>query len=178
MSTRSNKNISVIVLLFSLAFILAACGSIDGSKTITIKNTNQAIASTSLANTIQQMGAILATTSCPSSVSSTSHWNSIAGTQPGVNAVQSVTCANLEGNSSLQALVTVRYAGSSSVLDAFVYTNITNANPTEIFKIQNLAHGSASISSNTIVTSQVSGSSTVKHTYKWSASAGTFVRVS
>jgi hypothetical protein len=177
-SSHFNKKIRMVVLLPSLLLILVACGNIDGSKTTTIKSANQAIVSTSLTNTIKQTSLMLDTVPCPSSVSSPSHWDAVVGTQPEVNAVQSVTCANLEGDSSLQALVTVGYSDSSA-LNAYIYTNITSANPTQIFSLQGLPQGSASISANnTIITTEVDNGSTITHQYAWSASADQFVQIS
>jgi hypothetical protein len=173
-----SKLISTVLLTCSLLFVITACSDVDRSQSSTIKSTNQAIISASLTNAIKQTSSILDTVPCPSSVSSNSHWDAVVGTQPGFNSVQNVTCASLEGNSSLQALVTVGY-NDSSALDAYIYANISSANPTEIFSLTGLPQGSASISANnTIITTEVDNGSTITHQYAWSASAGTFVQIS
>jgi hypothetical protein len=66
------------------------------------------------------------------------------------------------GTSSLQALVTVRSAGSGRALDVHVYNNITAPKPDEVFKLQNLLEGDAKISGyNTVITGEVDQDSQV-----------------
>jgi ABC-type enterochelin transport system substrate-binding protein len=178
-----NQSLVVTCLLCLLALIFAACSSNSSGTQTTIKasntTTNDIAAITSITNQTVLNSTKLDANPCPATVSTPSYWDPIVGTQPGVSAVQNVTCANLKGDSSLQALITVGYAGTSGVLDAYVYTNITASQPQEIFKLQGLAQGNASISANnTIITSEVDGNSTVSHEYAWSASAGQFVQIS
>jgi hypothetical protein len=106
--------------------------------------------------------------------------------------VETVSCGNLIGNPTLQALVTVRNTGSGGILDAYVYNNITSPKPTQIFKLQSLAEGGAKISLyNTILTGEVDANSSINkgkpdaqltqdlfREFKWSDGAGTFVPVS
>jgi hypothetical protein len=103
-----------------------------------------------------------------------------------------VSCGNLIGNTSLQALVTVRNTGSGGILDVYVYNNITNPNPVQLFKLLSLAQGDARISLyNTILTGEVDANSSINkgkpdaeltqdlfREFKWSDGAGTFVPVS
>jgi len=91
-----------------------------------------------------------------------------------------------------QALVTVRYEGTGSYLDVYVFNNITDANPVQLFKLQGLNKGDARISKyNTILTAEVDQGSGVNgnqpgtgfiqnlfREFKWSDGAGTFVQVS
>jgi hypothetical protein len=78
------------------------------------------------------------------------------GTQSGVKHVESVSFANIMDLPTLQALVTVRYAGSDAELDVYVFTNITNAKPTQIFQIAGLTKGDAKVSGyNTVITAEV-----------------------
>jgi len=120
------------------------------------------------------------------------YWDTIVGTQANVSKVESVSCANLEGSSSLQALITVRFYGNGQVLDVYVYNNITDPSPTQIFKLQNLYKGNARISGyNTLLTAEVDQDSSVnKHVssnatltqdlfreFKWSDGAGTLIPV-
>ncbi len=128
--------------------------------------------------------------SCPGAVANPAHWNPIVGVHGG-QKVESVRCGNLLNNPSLQALVTVRNPGSSRLLDVYVYTYITNAHPTRLFKLQGLYRGEAQISKyNTVITAQVDlNSSTNKgkppakltldlfREFRGLDTAGTFVQV-
>jgi hypothetical protein len=120
------------------------------------------------------------------------HWDAIIPTQTGTSKVESVTCANLTGNTSLQALVTVRSNGSGAFLDVYVFNNITNPNPVSLFKLLHLDRGDAKISGyNTVVTSEVDTASSVNvnahnnaaqvpdlgREFKWSDGVGTLVPV-
>src|SRR5260370_35060493 len=105
---------------------------------------------------------------CPAAVKAPAYWDPIIPTQNGVTKVESVTCGNLVGNPTLQALVTVRYNGTGAILDVYVYTNITNPRPTQLFKLQSLYDGAARISVyNTVLTTELeqhSSLNTVKAT--------------
>ncbi|WP_220205270.1 hypothetical protein [Reticulibacter mediterranei] len=109
-----------------------------------------------------------------------------------MSAVGRVTCANLIGNATLQALILVGYQGTGNVIDIYVYNNITSPSPTQIFKLQNLYKGDARISGyNTIITAEVdqdssdnknAGGNNELHPdlfreFKWSNGAGTFVQI-
>jgi hypothetical protein len=92
---------------------------------------------------------------CPKKVADPKHWNSIVGVHGGLR-VESVSCGTLLNNPSLQAVVTVRHPGSDRLLDVYVYTNITSAHPTQLFKLQGLNRGQAKISTyNTLITAEV-----------------------
>lgn len=83
------------------------------------------------------------------------NWDSLIGTRANVNKVQKVTCANLEGNGSLQALVNVRYYTPDAKLDFYVYDNLSGA-PTQRFKAQGLIDGDTQISpTGTITTAEI-----------------------
>src|SRR5579885_1613038 len=136
-------------------------------------------------------GAKLGPQPCPATVSDPTHWDPIVGTQPGVNKVESVTCGNLTGSATLQALVTVRANDVANTLDLYVYDNITAANPTQLFSLSGLYNGDARISPyNTVITAEVDVNSRVNsgkpssqftrdlcREFKWSQTAGTLVRV-
>lgn len=129
---------------------------------------------------------------CPAVVSEPSHWDPIVGTQSGVNAVTSVTCANLTSNDSLQALVVSVYEGTGQTADVYVFGNITTPSPNSIFKLHNLYKGSARISAyNTLLTAEVDQGSSLNtghsnagyqqdlfREFAWSDGAGTLVPVS
>ncbi len=100
--------------------------------------------------------------SCPSAVKNAAYWDTILGTKAGVSHVESVSCANMMDNTSLQALVTVRHSGAAATLDIYVYNNITSAYPTALFKLQDLVKGDAKISSyNTIMTAETDTNSSL-----------------
>ncbi len=125
---------------------------------------------------------------CPEAVSTTQYWDALVPTEPPNNMVENVTCASLMGTTSLQALVTVRSAGSGRALDVHVYNNITAPKPDEVFQLQNLLDGDAKISGyNTIITGEVDQNSQVNkyqnnanftmdlfREFKWFANTNTF----
>ena len=134
----------------------------------------------------------LGTQSCPDAVKTPAHWDAIIGTQSGVSQVARVTCGNLIGQPTLQALILVGYTGTGRIVDVYVYNNITDAAPKQLFKLQGLYMGNAKISGyNTIITAEVdqgsginSGKNDATYTldlfreFKWSDGAGTLVQVS
>ena len=129
---------------------------------------------------------------CPDAVKSPAHWDAIIGTQSNVSQVGQVTCGNLIGQPTLQALIVVDYAGTGRVVDVYVYNNITDAAPRQIFKLQNLYMGEAKISGyNTLLTGEVDQGSSINRgkanaaytvdlfrEFKWSDGVGTLVQVS
>ncbi len=135
----------------------------------------------------------LGTQPCPAVVSEPAYWDPIVGTQSGVNAVTSVTCANLTSNDTLQALVISVYAGTGQTADVYVFNNITSPSPTQIFKRHNLYKGTAKISAyNTLLTAEVDQGSSLNaanqsnatyrqdlfREFKWSDGVSTLVPVS
>ncbi len=126
----------------------------------------------------------------PSTVKDPAYWDAIIGTQPGTSKVESVSFANIMGKPSLQALVTVRYTGQDARLDVYVFTNITSAKPTQLFKLAGLVKGDAKISGyNTVMTAEVDKNSTLNagkaisamttdlfREFDWSSEAGTLVQ--
>jgi len=142
--------ISLLILLFTLV----ACGS-NGQ-------TSTPPANTGTGGNKTDVPVKLGPQPCPETVSSTQHWDALVPTQPPNNKVESVTCANLVGKPSLQALVTVRSAGSGQTLDVHVYNNITAPKPDEVFGLQKLLQGDAKISHyNTIITGEVDPNSPI-----------------
>ena len=177
-------------LLFLLALSLAACGY-NGSGNGSSKPTSTAGAATSPiskpSSTLTiQMGA----QPCPDAVKKTAHWDPIIPTHSPDSRVKSVSCGFLMGTPTLQALITVDKGSSGAILDVYVYNNITDANPTRLFKLQNLIHGDAKISGyNTVLTSEVDQNSSINkgqpgaalmadlfREFKWSDGAGTLAQ--
>ncbi|HEU5226243.1 MAG TPA: Gmad2 immunoglobulin-like domain-containing protein [Ktedonobacteraceae bacterium] len=179
-------------LLLLLTALLTAC-SMPGSGGGGNASSSPTAAATSSAGTSTPApGVSLGIQPCPTAVSVPSHWDAIIPTQANVSKVESVSCANLMGNPSLQALVIVRFNGTGSILDLYVYKNITDASPVQVFKLQGLSHGAAKISNyNTVITGEVDQNSSVNtgkanafltqdlfREFKWADGAGTFVPVS
>ncbi len=127
---------------------------------------------------------------CPDAVKDPAHWTSIIAPTTGAK-VESVSCANLKGTPALQALVTVRNEGSGAILDVYVYDNISEPSPAQLFKLQNLTKGDAKISGyNTVMSAEVDANSSINagkanaeltqdlfREFKWSDAAGTLVPV-
>ena len=180
------------ILALLLTLILSACNGAGSTTTANSTATRSAGIGNSSTTTGSAPHLKLGTRPCPEAVKDPSYWDPIVGTQANVSKVESVSCANLVGSSSLQALITVRYDGTGQVLDVYVYNNITDPSPTQIFKLQNLYKGNARISGyNTLLTAEVDQDSSVnKHVssnatltqdlfreFKWSDGAGTLIPV-
>jgi hypothetical protein len=90
------------------------------------------------------------------------YWDAILGTHGTNSNVENVSFANVMGNSSLQALVTMHHSDANNTLDVYVFNNITSKNPTQIFKLEGLIKGEAGISYyNSIMTAEVNPNSTL-----------------
>ncbi len=135
-------------------------------------------------------GIVLGPQACPAGIGSPAHWNAIIGTNNGERQVESISCANIIDNPSLQALVTVRHTNANATLDVYVFNNITSSKPARIFLLQGLIKGDAKISGyNTVMTAEVDKNSTLNagnpvsamtadlfREFDWSASKGTLVQ--
>ncbi len=118
-----------------------------------------------------------------------SYWDAIIPTQPGNTKVESVTCGNLMGVSSLQAMVAVRTSGTGAMLDVYVYNHIIDPHPSKVFALMGLYKGEAKISSyNTLLTTEVDQDSSknkgksdaefvldLSREFKWSDAAATLM---
>jgi len=179
---------TALSLLCLLALSLAACsnnGSGDGSSKPT-STAGASPTSTPSPNPIVKLGA----QPCPDEVKDPAHWDPIIPTHSPDSQVKSVSCGYLMGTPTLQALITVDKGGSGAILDVYVYNNITDANPTRLFKLQDLIHGDAKISGyNTVLTKEVDPNSSINkgqpgaalmpdlfREFKWSDGAGTLVQ--
>src|SRR5712691_7625205 len=120
------------VLLVTLA--LAACGPFGGSSgsdttaIATGSNTTATGRSSTATATPAAVVVRLGGQPCPDAVKDPAHWTAIIAPTQG-SKVESVTCANLTGTPTLQALVTVRSNGTGALLDVHVYNNILNNSP-------------------------------------------------
>ncbi len=173
---------------------LTACGGSNGTASnatpVTARTTSSG--GSAATNATPTVAPHLGTQPCPAVVSEPSHWDPIVNTEAGVNAVVSVTCADLTSNDSLQALVVSVYEGAGQTADISVFNNITDPSPTQIFKLHNLYKGSARISAyNTLLTAEVDQGSSLNtgqananyqqdlfREFKWSNGVGTLVPVS
>jgi len=181
-------------LLLFLLLALSACsggGSNGNGGSPTPKPGKGTPAANATPSVTATPGIALGAQPCPDAVKSPSHWTAIV--QPPTGAqVESVTCGNLMGTPTLQALVTVRAQGTGALLDVYVYNHITDPDPTAIFKLQGLYKGEAKISGyNTVMTAEVDQASSVNKNvtanasltvdlfreFKWSDGAGTLVPV-
>lgn len=137
-------------------------------------------------------GVVLGPQPCPERVAASAYWEPIIASYAygGSHSIEMVSCANIMGNSSLQALVTVRRADDAHTLDAFAFTNITDAHPTKVFQVMGLVQGQAKVSKyNTLMTAQADELSALNtgkavsamtadlfREFKWSASTKTLVQ--
>jgi Immunoglobulin-like domain of bacterial spore germination len=193
---RHSKSLIIATfLVFIVSFTLAACGG-SGNSGNSSTPTTQATTSggSSGGNTTATASPVIGLGSrpCPDAVKAAAHWDAIIPTQNGVTQVEAVTCGNLVGNPTLQALVKVRYQGTGQILDVYVYSDITNPSPSQLFKLQNLYKGDAKISVyNTVLTAEVDQNSSINagkanadltqdlfREFKWSDGAGTLIPVS
>jgi len=127
----------------------------------------------------------------PPGVSDTAYWDGILGTQGTNGKVERVSFANVLGNPTLQALVTVRHSDANSTLDVYVFDKITNTKPVQLFKMQGFVKGDAKISYyNSVMTAEVdqnsplnAGKSSAQWTqdlfreFAWNAGEGTLTQV-
>jgi hypothetical protein len=176
-------------LLLLLALALSAC-SLPGTPSPVNQGTPTTTSGTTPVTT-RTPQVLLGVQPCPDAVKTTAYWDPIIPTNSS-SKVESVSCANLMGVSTLQALVTVRNQGTGGILDVYVYDHITNPKPMQIFKKMTLAQGDAKISGyNSVLTGEVDAASSINkgksgaqlkqdlfREYKWSDGAGTLVQVS
>ena len=193
---RHSKSLFIATFfVFIVSFTLAACGgsgNSGNSSTPTTRATTSGGSSDGNITATASPGIGLGSRPCPDAVKAAAHWDAIIPTQNGVTQVETVTCGNLVGNPTLQALVKVRYQGTGQILDVYVYSDITNPSPSQLFKLQNLYKGDAKISVyNTVLTAEVDQNSSINagkanadltqdlfREFKWSDGAGTLIPVS
>ena len=148
--------------------------------------------STSTPGVTPTPGVVLGPQACPAQVAAPAYWEPIISSYAygGPHHVELVSCANLMGTPSLQALVTVRRSDDGRTLDIFVFSTITDAHPAKVFQVMGLVQGDAKISGyNTVMTAQANELSSLNtgkavsamttdlfREFKWSGSAGTLVQ--
>jgi hypothetical protein len=193
----------LLVLVLSLgAVALLQPGSKPASK-VTPTPSPAVTATTSPATTATTTPAITPTTTppagvilgpqpCPPAVADPAYWLPIVKLHSygGPQTIESVSCASMMLNSSLQVLVTARHPDAAHTLDVYVFTNITQSSPTLLFQLNGLVQGDAKISGySTVMTAQADQLSTINagkptsamtadlfREFKWSANAGKMVQ--
>ncbi|MFL5628591.1 MAG: hypothetical protein ACJ788_23665 [Ktedonobacteraceae bacterium] len=184
-------SLSASLLLLIVLLITACSGNSGSSNNSTPIASSVATTSNGTAVSTSTPQVKLGTQPCPDAVKDPSYWDPIVGTQSGVSKVGRVTCANLIGQPSLQALILVGYQGTGMIVDAYVYNNITDPRPKQLFKLQSLYKGDVLVSAyNTVITAEVDQESSINkgqpnarltidlyREFKWSDGAGTLVPV-
>ncbi|MGZ6366971.1 MAG: hypothetical protein ACXWPS_13495 [Ktedonobacteraceae bacterium] len=136
-------------------------------------------------------GVVFGPQACPNAVKDTAYWDTILGIQGSGSKVVGVSCANILGKASLQALVNVRHNDTNGTLDVYGFNNITSSKPSQIFKIEGLIKGDAKISYyNSVLTAQVDQNSSLNlgkpasawtadlyREFEWSNAQGKLVQV-
>src|SRR6266571_5877822 len=149
---------SSLVSLFLIP-VLAACGAVN-SGTHVVGTPGAPVGTISTQSVTPKVSS--GVQPCPGDTGDPAHWMHIISTNIDNEHVQSVSCANIMGTPSLQALVTDRRANASDTLDVYVFNNITSASPTIILQLMGLVKGDAKISGyNTVMTAQADELSTI-----------------
>ncbi len=93
-------------------------------------------------------GVTMGPLACPATASNPAYWNPIVSHPALPKSVDQVSCGNLTGDASLQAVVVAReiLGGGSVYRDIFVFDKITAQQPVLLFNISHLLHGQAQIS--------------------------------
>jgi hypothetical protein len=179
---------SFILLLLALAACSGGSNTGNGSSSATRPGRGTSSLTPTGAATA---GIGLGAQPCPNAVKSPSHWTAIVLPPTGAQ-VESVSCGNLMGKPTLEALVTVRSHNTGNMLDVYVYNHITDPNPSPVFKLEGLYMGEAKISGyNTVMTGEVDQNSSINKNvggnasptvdlfreFKWLDGAGTLVPV-
>ena len=182
---------SLLVLLFLIP-ALVACSTVNSNSnatpTSTVKVSITPISTASAGTPVVLLGV----KPCPGDTGKPAHWQAIINPYAygGQQHVESVSCANIMGAPSLQALVTDRRSDAGATLDVFVFNNITQATPTKVFQLMGLVKGDAKMSGyNTVMTAQADQLSALNagkpvsamtadlfREFKWAASAGTLAQ--
>jgi hypothetical protein len=185
----------ILVLVIGLAIIIPFAGRSGTSTTkLTTTPTTGVVTPTptSAENTpAPSPGVVMGPQACPVAVNDLANWDAILETQGSDSKVIGLSCANLMGNSSLQALVMVRHSDANSTLDVYMFNDLTSSKPTQIFKAQGLLKGDAKISGyNSVMTAEVDVNSSINtgkleaglttdlyREFKWSDGAETFAQI-
>src|SRR5579883_1823097 len=195
--------IVVVALIFSVFALVFSLQGQRPSNQATPTATTKATSTTTPGSTVTPTPGTVDTTPTPApgvvpgpqpgpaTVSDPAYWDRILGTAGTNGKVESVSFANILGNPTLQAVVTVRHSDAKSTLDVYVFDKITSAKPTQLFKMQGLVKGDAKISYyNTVMTAEVDLNSPVNagkssgqwtrdifREFAWDRGEGTLVQI-
>ena len=175
-----------LVLLFLIP-ALAACGALNSS-THVVGTPGAPVGTISTQSVTPKVSS--GVQPCPGDTGDLAHWMHIIGTNIDNEHVESVSCANIMGTPSLQALVTDRRSDAGNTLDVYVFNNINAVSPAQIFHTFGLVKGQAKITGyNSILTAQADELSALNtgkpvsamtadlfREFKWSASANTLAQ--
>src|SRR6266699_7057331 len=175
-----------LVLLFLIPE-LAACGALNSS-TLVVGTPGAPVGTISTQSVTPKVSS--GVQPCPGDTGDLAHWMHIIGTNIDNEHVESVSCANIMGTPSLQALVTDRRSDAGNTLDVYVFNNINAVSPAQIFHTFSLVKGQAKITGYTsILTAQADELSALNtgkpvsamtadlfREFKWSASANTLAQ--
>jgi hypothetical protein len=130
---------------YATRHICIVAGIIFGALLMT-HNAGTGTASTTVFSSSIAMAARSPAQNCPQSVSSPEYWNSLVGAHQGASHIEHIVCKKLQGNTTRQALITVRHNGNAAQLDVYVYTHINSHHHELLFSAQGLVKGDATIS--------------------------------
>ncbi|HET9999324.1 MAG TPA: hypothetical protein VFQ36_00435 [Ktedonobacteraceae bacterium] len=163
----------MVALIFSVfAFVVSLQGQHPGSQATPTPTAPQTTVTTTPGSETTP-APTQGVTQAPTPISSPAYWDGILSTAGTNGKVESVSFAHIVGNSSLQALVTVRHSDANSSLDVYVFDRITSVNPTQLFNLSALINGEVKISGySSVLTAQVDPNSalnTGKPVVQWTA---------
>jgi len=176
-------------LVLSVTLTISACSPTSSSPASSNHGTATPTIGNNSPTATQTPQVLLGARPCPDAVKAPSHWDTIIDADVAHKGTEQVSCANLVGNPTLQALVTV-HTGASADLNVYVYDNITSNSPNQIFKLAGLIDGEAKISGyNTVLTGEADPNSSINKSksaaeftvdlyreFKWSDAAGALVQ--
>src|SRR5690348_3238057 len=138
-------------------------------------------------------GVALGPRPCPDVLNNLTYWDPFLPMPQHLAQTERVSCGNLLGQPSVQALVTARLSNSGDrpIRNVYVFDNITSAHPTVLFKLEGLFDGDARISAySTIMTAQIDSNSSINQgksvyemqidlfrEFQWTEKAETLVQV-
>src|SRR4051794_40741492 len=108
LSSNSKRLFLSVILILTATFLLTACSLGGSNGTNTTPTAQGTTSSGGNATPTTAPGIGLGSRPCPDAVKAATHWDPIIPTQSNISKVETVSCGNLIGNTSLQALVTVR----------------------------------------------------------------------
>ena len=179
-----------LVLLFLIPAIAACSTANNSTHAVATPGAPTATSNTQNVTPSGTPKVLLGVQPCPGDTGNPAYWTHIISTNIDNEHVESVSCANLMGSPTLQALVTDRRSDAGKTLDVYVFNNINAKSPAQIFHLFGLVQGQAKISGyNTVLTAQADELSALNNgkpvsamtadlfrEFKWSDSANTLAQ--